>query len=223
MRSRLAALAVAFAAALVASASGCGPSTGSLLEVRGPTEALVGEELQISLRAAVDAQLGFELDTWFTDRPTRPTLQQLDGEGTFRFRPLGGDVGTLPIVFTAESNGVVSRVPWDVAIAPPLAAMVFRQPLGEGTTFDPSDGACVAIPLAVDHASATEVTFSGGDAWPEDAVIEQTGALTGVVHFCPSAEALLAQSLFPLALVAEDGFGSRVEKRYVLVAEVPAP
>lgn len=203
--------------------TGCGPATGSLLEVRGPTEAIVGEELQISLRAAVDATLGFEVDTWFTDRPTRPTLQQLDGEGTFRFLPLGGDVGALPIVFTAESNGVTSRVPWDVAIAPPLGAMVFRQPLGEGTTFDPSPGQCVAIPLAVDHANVTEVTFSGGDAWPEDALIEQTGPLTGIVHFCPSADALSAQSVFPLALVAEDGFGNRVEKRYVLVAEVGTP
>lgn len=200
-------------------ALGCGPSTGALLEVRGPTTATVGEELRISLRASRAAELGFVEDPWLADRATRPTLTQLDGEGIFRFTPLGDDVGPLRFTFTALDDGVVSRVPFDCEVTAPLATMEFRQPLGAGSTFDPAAG-CVEVPLAVDHASASEVAFSGGSEWPESALLEETGPLTGLVHFCPMADELLGDPIFPLRIVATDPFGNRIEKRYVLVPEV---
>lgn len=216
VRTNLAALVAAWAAL---AAVACGPSTGALLEVRGPSEAIVGEEFRLSLRASHAAELGFDAETWYLGRSTRPTLTQLYGEGIFRWTPLGEDVGSVRFTLTATEHGVTSRVPFDVEVIPPLATMVFRQPLGAGTTFDPSVD-CVVISLAVDNASASTVSFSGGQDWPESAIIEQTGLLTGLVHFCPSEADLVGDPLFPLDIVAEDPFGNRVQKRYVLVPEI---
>ncbi len=186
--------------------------------MRGPQVALVGEELRLSLRASTSATLGFDLEEVYAKRPTRPVLTQLDGEGIFRFTPLGEDVGALEFVFTASQDGVTSRVRWPFEVVPPTAKMVFRQPIGAGTTFDPAAG-CVDIPLAVDHASATEVTFTGGEGWPESASLAQSMPLAGSVAFCPSEDELAVTSIFPLAILATDPFGNQIEKRYVLVAE----
>jgi hypothetical protein len=205
--------------------AGCGPESGARLEPLGVRTALVGVELVVTVHA--DAASGLVLD-WDADiadlktRPLRPSLSAYaGGEAVFRWTPLAGDLGAHTIVFRARtgSGGVQTQAPLAVTVLAGADPLTFREPAGDGTTFDPAKADCAEVALLVDDPGAAEVTLAMGDPWTEGGALTQDGPLTGTLRFCPSAAQLqaAATSVFPFALVATDASGARAEKRYTIV------
>ena len=198
--------------------SACGPRIGVPLAVPGPRTVEVGRELQLTIRAAdTAASLRFESDLAdLTTRPLRPTLTPFaGGEASFRWTPLGEDVGDHVITFIAELNGATTRGNVPVTVVAGEHVIVFREPAGDGSTL-PSGVSCVDVGFLVDDPAAVEVAFVEGPEWPSSATLESTGALEANVHFCASAADRLL-GVVPLVVQASDDSGASGEKRYVVV------
>ena len=209
--------------ALIAVAIGgasCGPKTGTRLEPVSAQTATVGVELSIMLRAASGGRVDFTYssDLDLATRSLKPTLTPFaNGEALFSWTPLASDVGQHQLRFSAAVNGVVSTLSVPVSVISGDDPISFREPVGEGTTLDPSRASCASVSVLVDDTSATRVTLAPGATWPDGATLTGDGPLSGSVRFCPTAAQLAATSIFPLTLTASDGGGAHAEKRYVIV------
>jgi hypothetical protein len=201
-------------------AVGCGPSTGVGLLPVAPRTAVVGVELAITLRATdADAELSYGSD--LADLSTRrlhPSLTPYaGGVAIFRWTPLGGDLGQHELRFTATLGGAssTSRVP--VTVVGGADPIVFREPVGEGTTLDLQRASCTTVDILVDDPDAAQVTLAEGAAWPDGATLTQDGPLTGTLQFCPTANQAQGASIYPLAIDATDENQQSAEKRYTIV------
>jgi hypothetical protein len=73
------------------------------------------------------------------------------------------------------------------------------------------------VSVLVDDTSATTVTLAPGSVWPQGAMLNVDGPLSGTIRFCPTAAQIQAATIFPLSIVASDGGGATAEKRYTIV------
>jgi hypothetical protein len=197
-------------------ASGCGAGRVPLEPV-GAQAAVVGVELDVMLRADAGGPVtfGWDGEPSLRNRPLAPTLTPV-GEGTalFRWTPLGGDVGTHRLRFSATANGGSASEVVSVTVSAGATPLVFREPAGDGTTLDLAAAECVDVPIVVDDAGATAVTLSAGTPLPPGATLTASGPLTGDLVFCPGAQ---AAGIFRFDLVASDTLGGRAEKGYRVV------
>jgi len=203
---------------VVLALSACGPRTGIPLAVPGARTVEVGHELQLTVRVADPAaKLSFDSDlTDLTTRPLRPTLTPFaGGEASFRWTPLGEDVGDHVITFIADLDGAFSRGNVPVTVVAGEHVIVFREPAGDGSTLATGVD-CVDVGFLVDDPAAVEVTFTEGADWPASATLASVGPLDANVHFCASA-ADRAAGIVPLVVQASDDSGASTTKRYVVV------
>ena len=203
---------------------GCGPQGGARLQPIAPATATVGVELDLMLRVdAAHAEFTFASD--LQRRALEPTLTPYaGGEAMFRWTPLGADVGAHAFRFSATAGGVASTEDVTIAVVAGADPIMFRSPVGDGTTLDLSRAPCAEVPLLVDDGSATAVTIGSDGALPDGATLTSDGALAGTLRFCPPAALAAAQTIFPFDLVATDDGGARAEKRYTIVlGTVAAP
>ena len=208
---------------------GCGPQTGARLEPLPPRTAVVGLELDVPLRATgatSDLQLDYASD--LRDLKTRrlhPTLSAYaGGQAVFRWTPLATDVGDHTIEFAATADGVRTSAKLAVNVAAGEESLLFREPVGDGTTFDPSRTACAEIGVLVDDTASTQANIVPGTPWPDNASLTADSPLSAKLSFCPTAAQLKAASVFPLTLTATDDTGAKAEKRYTIVlGNLPKP
>jgi hypothetical protein len=200
-------------------AAGCGGEHVPLQPI-GAQSALVGGELDVLLRADTPTPVRFAWDgePALRQRRLAPTLTDVEhGAAIFRWTPLASDVGVHTFVFSAWDDGgrAIEEVP--VTVRADAAPLVFREPTGDGTTFDPARGPCLEVPIVVEDAATTAVTLTAGAALPDGARLEATGPLGGILQFCPTAAQLADGGILSFDLVALDGNGARAEKRYRVV------
>jgi hypothetical protein len=200
--------------------AGCGPSTGVALLPIAPRTAVVGVELAITVRATDgDAELSYSAD--LADLATRrlhPSLTPYaGGVSIFRWTPLGGDLGQHELRFTATLGGVSATARVPVTVVGGADPIVFREPVGEGTTLDLMRASCATVSILVDDPDAAQVTLAAGGAWPDNATLAQDGPLSGTLHFCPTSDQALAATIYPLAIDATDENQQSAEKRYTIV------
>jgi hypothetical protein len=202
-------------------AAACGPRTGAALRPLAPRDAVVGLELKVVLHAdAPGAQVGFDFASDIADlksRRLRPTLQAFGGEAVFRWTPLARDVGTHALVFYATVDDVASSVRLEIEVLPGDEPIVFRAPVGEGTTLDLAQRPCAEVDILVEDAAADRVELSEGPTWTGGGVLSQSGPFSGRLEFCPAGGQVRAESVFPFSFVASDARGESAEKRYVIV------
>jgi len=214
-------------ATLIVAVAACGPQTGALIDPIAPRSAVVGSELELVVRVRADgpASLSYRSDVAELDsRRLRPTLTPFaGGEWVFRWTPLAGDEGAHTIDFVARWNDVETVRRVSVEVRPGDETLLFRAPVGEGTTLDLARDRCVEVGVLVEDGGATEVTFAPGDPWADGATLDATGPLSATLAFCPVAAQLAGGGVFPLVLTAADARGARASKRYVVVVEGAAP
>ena len=200
-------------------ATQCAPVTGASLEGLAPRTVAVGAELEVYLRASGGSSFGYDTDIEFGSRTVLPTLLAYGpGQAIFRWTPLADDVGEHVFQFSVSENGVDTYSKMDVTVVPGVDQLIFRQPIGAGTTFDFSAHPCLEIEFAVDNASADEVVLSRGKLWPPHAELRQDAALLAKLKFCPTNEDVRHSSVFPLVVFADNSDGTQhAEKRFVIV------
>jgi hypothetical protein len=181
----------------------------------------VGQELVINLRATDPdgSKIEYAFEAPIEGLAERAMLSvRPDGTGVFRWTPLGADVGTWFVDFSASDGRLSDTVTTaiDVRTALEGSAPVFREPLGSGTTLDMRHRACLDLDVVVDDQDDASVDL--GHAEPLIAgseMVQQTG-LTGVWSWCPSKDQL-ADDRYPLVLTADDGTNPIVSKNYLIV------
>ena len=201
---------------------GCGPQTGTRLDPLAPRTAVVGLELVVTLHAESDGgQLAISYDSDLTDLKTRHLRPSIStyagGQAVFRWTPLSADVGDHVVQFNADVDGVATSTRMAVTVVGGAEPLTFREPVGDGTTFDPAKTPCTDVSILIDDTGAAAATLEPGAVWNDNAELMQDTPLSGMLHFCPSADQQLAATLFPFTLVASDETGARAEKRYTIV------
>lgn len=184
--------------------------------------AAVGQELDVVLHAGANANLASV--TWTSDiadlqtRSLRPSLTPYDGgESIFRWTPLAGDVGDHVVQFNADVGGAVASTRLQVTVIAGTGGPAFREPVGDGTTFDPQKTPCADVALLVDDTVATQVKLQQGEPWTANGTITQETPLSGRLRFCPSKDQQMQGTVYPFTLVATDESGARAIKRYTIV------
>lgn len=205
---------------------GCGPQTGTRLSPLAPRVAVIGRELEVLVHAESDdprLELSYESDLVdLKTRRRRPTLTDYaGGDAIFRWTPLADDQGEHVIRFTAALDGTLANTLMPVTVIAGEEPLVFRQPIGDGTTLDLARASCVDVPILIEDSTVTEVMLEAGDPFAEGGVISQDGPLSGKLSFCPSMAQASSGSIFAFTLVAADKRGQRAEKRYLVVLEGP--
>jgi hypothetical protein len=201
---------------------GCGPLKGTRLQPLEPRTAEVGEELVVVLHADADANtaaLSYSSDIEdLVTRKLHPTLTPYaGGEAIFRWMPLAADVGAHVVQFDADLGGAVASTRLNVTVVGGTGGPAFREPVGDGTTFDPTQTPCTEVDILVDDTVSTQVTIAQGDVWTDNGSINQDTPLGGRLRFCPSQDQQMQGTVFPFTLVATDESGARAEKRYTIV------
>lgn len=181
----------------------------------------VGQELVVNLRATDPdggmIEYGFEGAIEGLAERAMVSVRP-DGTGVFRWTPLGADVGTWFVDFTASdgrlSDTVTAAI--DVRMALEGNAPLFRQPLGSGTTLDLRHGACLDLDVVVEDPDDASVELGHAEPIIEGSALAQETGLTGTWSWCPSKEQL-ANDRYPLVLTADDGTHPTVTKNYLIV------
>jgi hypothetical protein len=202
--------------------AGCGPQTGTRLAPLEPRTADVGQELEVVLHADADANVAaMSFNSDIADlgtRKLRPSLSSYSGgESIFRWTPLASDVGAHQIEFDATVDGAVASTTLQITVIAGSGGPTFREPVGDGTTLDPTKTPCADVSLLIDDPVATEVALSAGTPFSDNGSVEQQSALSGRLRFCPSAAQQMNGTVYPFTVVAVDGSGARAEKRYTIV------
>jgi hypothetical protein len=181
----------------------------------------VGQELVINLRAtdADGSRLEYGFEAPIESFAQRATISMRpDGSGVFRWTPLGPDVGTWFVDFTASDGRLrdTATVSIDVRSALDETAPIFREPLGSGTTLDLRHRACLDLDVVVEDQDDAHVELGHAEPIIVGSELVQETGLTGVWSWCPSKEQLV-EDRFPLVLTADDGAHPTVTKNYLIV------
>jgi hypothetical protein len=206
----------------LATAAGCGPQTGTGLAPLEPRTAIVGVELDVALRAlgGGDVKFDFASDDLpdLTTRALRPSLTAFGGgQAEFRWTPLASDIGAHTLRFTAVASGVTAAATLQVEVVAGADPVVFVEPVGDGTTLDLMRSPCADVQLLVQDTGATQIDFSAGALWADNAAVQPDGPTSGTLHFCPSATQQQTTTIYPFTIVATDENGATAEKRYTVV------
>lgn len=212
----------ALPAILAVLVAACGEPPDLLLSITPPLSPQVGVELAIPLHAdAGGAPISWDWrpvdNPRLLTRRRRPTLTAYTG-GTaiFRWQPIADDFGDNAIEFTARAGDLSRSETLVLRIGEGDAPLLFREPIGQGTTLDLAVAPCARIALVVESPISPAVTL--GLAQPtEGATLEQTGDLTGELRFCPTArQRMESETVYPLLLTAKSD-KETVSKAYVFV------
>ncbi|MBC8074429.1 MAG: hypothetical protein IAG13_39280, partial [Deltaproteobacteria bacterium] len=191
--------------------------------------AAVGQELVVELHASDpdgDA-IAFDFDTEQASINSDGSItRRPDGTGVFSWTPLGEDLGTWYVDFSASDGDHEDVVTVTIEVRSTLgqgAVPSFREPLGSGTTLDLEQAACVELPVVVEDQDDTEVVLAIGGTGPDGATLTQTGGLSGMFAWCPSHEQV-ADERHPVVLSADDDEHDPSLKNYLVVLrKAPKP
>lgn len=213
---------------------GCVGSAGEELAIAvvAPLSASVGREVSVPLavpvRAASAADASQEMVEWnwrsltLPDLPSRlrrPSLTTYTlGRAVWRWTPVATDEGPQEIEFSARilPNGGYGLTTLRFVVDSGVAAAIFREPVGEGTTLDLRRQECVHIAIVVESSASPRVDLSLGGEPPENATLVPQSDTTGELVFCPSPEQVAADTIYPFVLLASDG-KQTIQKAYVVV------
>jgi Bacterial pre-peptidase C-terminal domain len=191
--------------------------------------AAVGQELVLELRAsdpdgdAID--YGFDTEQ-ASIRSNGSITRRPDGTGVFRWTPLGDDIGTWYVDFSASDGDHDDVVTVTIDVRSTLgqgAVPSFREPLGSGTTLDLQHSACAEFPVVIEDEDDTEVVIAIGGAGLPGAELVQESGLTAAFSWCPSNDQI-ADERHPLVLSADDDEHDPTLKDYLIVLrKAPKP
>jgi hypothetical protein len=191
---------------------GCGPKVGPSIDPIADVSAPVGVELQLALHgSSPDGRITFDFAAPdlpdLTLRRLAPTITNYaEGDAVFRWTPLADDVGDHEIDFTATGSGGSNRAGALIHVVPgPGAPPVFRVPVGEGTTLDLGRDPCAEVDVLVEDPDQAEVMIALEPPVPDNATLMASGPNGAAFRFCPTAQLVMAQAIYPIALSATDG------------------
>ena len=181
----------------------------------------VGQELVINLRASDPdgGRIEYGFDSPVPGLNERAMISvRPDGTGVFRWTPLGADVGTWFVDFSATDGRLSDTVTASIDVRSALdgTAPIFREPLGSGTTLDLRHRACLDVDVVVEDQDDAWVDLGHAEPIIVGSELTQHTGLTGVWSWCPSKEQLV-QDRYPLVLTADDGSNPTVSKNYLIV------
>jgi hypothetical protein len=180
----------------------------------------VGQELVINLRATDPdgSSLEYGFDAPIDSLTQRASISMRpDGTGVFRWTPLGADVGTWFVDFSASDGRLRDTVTAAIDVRTAVgSAPIFREPLGSGTTLDLRHRACLDLDVVVEDQDDAWVELGHAEPIIAGSELVQEAGLSGVWSWCPSKEQLV-DDRFPLVLTADDGTNPTVTKNYLIV------
>jgi hypothetical protein len=181
--------------------------------------AVVGQQLTIELDGTdVDGDqlaYGVKADIMLQGATITETP---NGSGLFRWTPLAEDVGMHVFDFYVSDGSHKTAVSVNVNVVSSIAgAPVFRQPLGTGTVLNVSTQPCLTVNIVIEDQDSAMVTIAQEPPVIDGAMLTQTGGLTGMWTWCPSAAQIGAADRYTLILSADDGTNPKTIKPFVIV------
>lgn len=152
-------------------------------------------------------------------RLRHPTLTAYTlGRAVWRWTPVATDLGEQEMEFVARipKSGQTGATQLRFVVDSGDAMVQFHEPVGEGTTLDLRRAECVHVAIVVESSSSPHVELTLGDDPPSTARLLQISDTTGELVFCPNAEQIAADTVYPFTLQATDD-RQTVEKLYVVV------
>lgn len=216
-------LALPITMSLVATLVACGGGSAPELDSISDKVVAVGSELTIPLRAtdADGDKISYSFHADVPDLGDRATVNPTAaGTGLFRWRPLAADVGTWHFDFIASDGDHETTVPVTIEVRSAVGDQttpVFRQPLGSGTTLDLAVRMCLDLDIVVEDQDTATVELTQQDPVIEGAVLDITGGLAGVWHWCPTRAQIDADDRYTLTLAANDHDNPPTVKNYLIV------
>jgi hypothetical protein len=198
------------AAPVAVSIVGCGP-TGSapIFETHEDVTAQPGMELYVQLRAIDDD--GDELRFAFVNDDLEGIHERAEvrtyanGNAMFHYVPVVSDLGDHAFTFivTDESGQTDEQTLWISVVTGGTSAPVFLEPIGAGTTIDPTR--CLNLDVEVDDPDTPEVALTQEAPFIDGANLDRQSGHSAIWLWCPSAGQRVAQSTWALTLGADDG------------------
>ena len=183
--------------------------------------ASVGKELLIALRGSDPdgdpIHFKYKADIDIKDRARLD--KSAGGNAVFRWTPVASDVGEHAVDFTVTDGTddtkrtVIVKVQSSTGSA---SSPVFRQPLGTGTTLDLVLKKCAEVSIEIEDPDSAQVELGEADPKIEGAELTQTGPLTGVWKWCPTASQL-EKSTHQVTFTARDGDNDEVTKDFLIL------
>jgi hypothetical protein len=212
--------AVLAVATLVACSGGVPPELDGLTD----QVAEVGTELVISLDGTSSAggQLTYDYHAAdLTDLTGNADLTvSPSGAGVFRWTPLADDVGSHPFDFSVSNGGATTTVTININVKSAIGsstAPVFREPLGTGTTFDPTTTPCLTLDIVIEDSDTPMVTIAQEQPLIDGATITAVDGQDASWKWCPTAAQIAGDDRYTLALSADDMDNPKTMKQYLIV------
>lgn len=215
--------------------SGCAGGVGEDLAISlvPPLSASVGREVSVPLAVPVrstdsGSDAGQDVVEWswrsltlpdLPNRLRRPSLTTYTlGRAVWRWTPVATDEGSQEIEFVARivPSGGTGVAMLRFRVDSGVTSAVFREPVGEGTTLDLRREECAHVAIVVESSASPRVELSLGGEPPENAALVPQSDTTGELVFCPSAEQVAADTIYPFVLQATDD-RQTIQKTYVVV------
>ncbi|MEZ4446857.1 MAG: pre-peptidase C-terminal domain-containing protein [Polyangiaceae bacterium] len=198
----------------------CGGNTPPELSPIADQRAAINTELILTL-SATDADgdpLTFEFSADLPNIATRARLETDGSEARFFWTPLVSDIGSQEFVFSVSDEASTVRRDAVIEVAAGEGtAPVFVQPLGNGTTLDLRQSACVEVPVAVSDPDTPGVTLGQEEPVIPGAELSQEAELNGTWSWCPSKDQVAADDRYSLVLSADDFDNDKTLKDYLVV------
>jgi hypothetical protein len=198
----------------------CGPHVGTDISSLEARTAIVGVELEVPIQTSAQGAVDFSFTSDVADLATRRLRASITpyagGIGMFRWQPMAADLGKHSVHITAKADGGSADADVAIEVVAGADPIVFREPIGDGTTLDTKQAPCANVDILTDSSTSTEVTLTV-DPPVDNAIVMQEGSMSGTLKFCPSQDQINSSSVFAITLVATDDVGKKAQKTYAII------